>query len=93
VKDRAKWDSKHEIRRLMRGESIILRDERGYDWYEYSIPGNVHFGFVGRAAGFSGFELHGGAGYAEITDPAHDEGSYCCPNYCKGPIHRRYVKK
>lgn len=43
------------------------------DWYEYSIPGNIHYGYVGRAGGFSAFELHLGASYAEITDLAHRE--------------------
>jgi hypothetical protein len=47
------------------------------------MPGNIHFGFVGRAAGFSGEALHLGAGYAEIIDPAHkDRGEACCPQYC-----------
>ena len=43
------------------------------DWFEYTIPGNIHYGYVGRAGGFSASELHFGASYAEITDPAHRE--------------------
>ena len=85
VKNLAKWDPKHMIKRAMGGgESVLLRSSEGSAWYEYSVPGNIHYGFVGRAAGFSGFMLHSGAGYAEITDPVHKErGEACCPQYCK----------
>jgi RHS repeat-associated protein len=89
-KDKAKWDFKHRIDKEL-GRSIVLRHSNGYSWYEYSVPGNIHFGFVGRAAGFSGSLLHGGAGIAEIRDPAHVEaGEACCPVYCRfgwiGPV-------
>ena len=77
VKDKAKWDFKHKIRNELQTESVLLRHGTGYRWYEYSIPGNIHFGFVGRAAGFSGSALHLGAGFAEVTDPAHtDRGEF-----------------
>jgi len=90
VKDRAKWDFKHRIDKEL-GRSIVLRHTGGYRWYEYSVPGNIHYGFVGRAAGFSGSLLHSGAGIAEIVDPAHVEaGEACCPIYCRagwvGPV-------
>jgi RHS repeat-associated protein len=90
VKDKAKWDFKHRVEYEL-DQSIVLRDSNGYRWYEYSVPGNIHYAFVGRAAGFSGSALHAGAGYAEVTDPAHAEaGEACCPVYCRfgwvGPI-------
>ena len=82
VKDRAEWDFKHQIDDEL-GQGIVLRDTNDYRWYEYSVPGNIHYGFVGRAAGFSGSLLHGGAGVAEIKDPAHVEaGEACCPYFC-----------
>jgi RHS repeat-associated protein len=87
VKDRAKWDFKHRILRYLRiekNEGIILRHRGEPHWYEYSVPGNMHFGFVGRAAGFSGLLLHTGAGWAEVRDPAHkQEGEACCPAFCR----------
>jgi RHS repeat-associated protein len=84
VKDKAKWDFKHKIEDELLGQTILLRHDTGYRWYEYSIPGNIHFGYVGRAAGFSGLALHLGAGYAEVTDPAHsDRGEACCPQVCR----------
>jgi RHS repeat-associated protein len=83
VKDKAKWDFKHEIKDVLQGEKIALDAGEELHWYEYSVPGNIHYGFVGRATGFTAFELHGGAGYAEITDPSHEErGEACCPQIC-----------
>lgn len=50
-----------------------------YGWYEYSVPGNIHYGYVGRAAGWSAKSLHFGASLAEIFDPAHRErGEAAC---------------
>ena len=69
--DKAKWDFKHGIKFEM-GESIVLHDNNvGFRWYEYSVPGNIHYGFVGRASGMPGWLLHAGATYAEMKDPAH----------------------
>jgi len=44
----------------------------GDKWFEYSVPGNIHYAYVGRAAGFTPQELHLGASWAEIRDPDHD---------------------
>jgi RHS repeat-associated protein len=87
VKDKAKWDFKHNIEELLRVDKgqggVVLRSPGNPQWYEYSAPGNIFYGFVGRAAGFSGALLHMGAGYAEITDPAYKEsGEVCCPSFC-----------
>jgi len=81
VKDRAKWDFKHSILNKL-GNTIALY-HWGAHWYEYSLPGNLHYGFVGRASGFEGVLLHTGAGIAEIIDPAHQSrGEACCPEIC-----------
>jgi hypothetical protein len=108
VKDRAKWDFKHKIRDEM-GQSVVLFDNN-YDglgnaggsgwWYEYSVPGNIHFGFVGRAAGIPGWLLHLGAGKAEVTDPSHlkreifgykMEDCCPCPGGAAGETCRQYL--
>lgn len=87
VKDKAKWDFKHEVRRILRSDKFALSDGKELQWYEYSVPGNIHYGFVGRAAGFAAWELYAGAGYAEITDPAHvQRGEACCPEFCGYPL-------
>ena len=82
VQDKAKWDFKHKIKSELQAEFIVLFHGIApfdYRWYEYSVPGNIHYGFVGRAAGIPAWLLHGGASYAEITDPAHIEsGEACC---------------
>lgn len=69
VRDRAKWDFKHEILVTM-GDTIQLCHTE-CEWLDYSTPGNIGFGYVGTAVGFSWPELHGGAGKAEAEDPAH----------------------
>ena len=90
VKDKAKWDFKHNIQIELSGKAIVLHDNsEGYRWYEYSVPGNINFGFVGRAAGIPSIILHAGASYAEMKDPAHLSedgrignpfvGEACCP--------------
>lgn len=65
------------------GTAITFFDNKqGYQWYEYSTPGNLFYGHIGSAAGFSGIILHGGASYAGITDPSHTkgkDGNDCCP--------------
>lgn len=63
VKDSALWDFKDKTKAEL-GERIRL----GGDWFEYSTPGNIHYGFVGAAAGFSLPELHAGAGVAQVRD-------------------------
>ena len=76
VEDGARWDFKDQIYDKLIGsederETIMLCHVSGCEWFEYSVPGNIHYGYVGRAAGFSSDTLHLGAGVAEITDPAH----------------------
>jgi len=72
VKDGAVWDFKDEIG-LKLGPGITLcGNGKCYDDIEYSVSGNIHFAYIGVAAGFPGWEIQAGAGYAEITDPAHN---------------------
>jgi hypothetical protein len=68
VRDGARWDFKDAIL-LELGRSIRLCDIHKCHWYGYSVPGNIHYGYVGRAAGFTAVELHAGATYAQQTDP------------------------
>lgn len=87
VKDGAIWDFKDEIG-LRLGPGITLCGTVScYDDIEYSVPGNIHFAYIGVAAGFPGWEIQAGAGYAEIADPAHDPtsqqyvGDYIPPSF------------
>jgi hypothetical protein len=63
VRDGARFDVKDKIL-LNLGHDIKL----GSNWYEYSVTGNILYGFYGSAAGYESEILHKGAGYAQITD-------------------------
>jgi RHS repeat-associated protein len=63
VADRHRWDFKYQIEYKL-GDSIEL----GGEWFEFSTPGNIHYGFVGAAAGFSRTALRIGAGVAQAWD-------------------------
>ena len=87
VKDGAIWDFKDEIG-LKLGPGITLCGSSGcVDDIEYSVPGNIHFAYIGIAAGLPGWEIQAGAAYAEITDPAHNSespqyvGEYISPTF------------
>ncbi len=72
VRAGARWDFKVKIQQEL-GKTIMLCHTEGCEWFEYSVPGNIHYGYVGRAAGFDLRTLHFGASIAEITDPNHWE--------------------
>jgi RHS repeat-associated protein len=79
VGDHRPWDFKHRIDALL-GPGITLCGSSGCEPdIEFSVPGNIHFGFVAREAGYAGVIVNVGAGYAEITDPSHRDPSH--PDY------------
>ena len=41
-------------------------------WWSYEVVANIHFGYVGRAAGFTELELLGGAGVFQLKDHVVD---------------------
>jgi len=63
VKDGARFDVKDKI--LMELGPVV---KLGEYWYEYSITGNILYGFYGLAAGFDEEMLHTGAGVVQVTD-------------------------
>ena len=69
VKDGARFDVKDEIKRQLDTKSIKLGD----NWYEYSTPGNILYGFYGAAAGNNRTVLHAGAGVAQTIDYAQSK--------------------
>ncbi|HUW94651.1 MAG TPA: polymorphic toxin type 44 domain-containing protein [Anaerolineae bacterium] len=74
VADDHTWDFKDQIYSKLGDAVMLRRSGDAYGWYEYSVPGNINFGYAGRAAGFPALALHLGASFAEITDLAHKEG-------------------
>jgi hypothetical protein len=93
VGDGKRWDFKDATRRelelideghrsiwLQTGILMPGRYRTSGDWLEYSVPGNIHYGYVGRASGWSADDLHIGASFAEVTDPDHrDKAQICLP--------------
>ncbi len=63
VRDGSRFDVKDKIFAKL-GHDIKLGD----NWYEYSVTGNILYGFVGSVAGYGEQMLHKGAGYAQMTD-------------------------
>jgi hypothetical protein len=79
VKDGAKYDVKDKIE-LQLGKNTKI----GNNWYEYSTSGNILYGFYGKAAGFTEFELRAGAGAAQLADYNED------PTRGKGDLSTLY---
>jgi RHS repeat-associated protein len=78
VKDGARWDFKDQINREFypvynpKGGIMLCDVVEECRWYEYSMPGNIFYGYVGRAAGFGEWDLRAGAFYAQQMDPEND---------------------
>ncbi len=67
VKGGGPWDFKVDL--TLKGfENVHLAGE----WYFYDIVANIHYGYVGRAGGFSTDALLNGAGVAQITSRTSD---------------------
>jgi hypothetical protein len=75
VKDGAAWDFKDEIGLKLGPGVTLCTSVECYRDIEYSVPGNIHFAYIGAAAGIFDIEIQAGAAFAEITDPAHDPTS------------------
>jgi RHS repeat-associated protein len=69
VADGMKYDVKDNMLEDL-GRTIKI----GNNWYEYSTAGNIIYGFYGKEAGWSDFELYAGAGIAQYDDWKRDEG-------------------
>lgn len=64
VADHQPFDIKRNIGAISNEGAIRM----GADWYEYSTPGNIAYGFYGAAAGYDIFVLRLGAGAAQSKD-------------------------
>jgi RHS repeat-associated protein len=72
VGDHKPWDFKHAVRDFLGPGITLCSNTRCKRDIEFSTPGNIHFGYVAREAGYAGVYVHAGAGYAEWDDPSHD---------------------
>ncbi len=68
VKSGAPWDYKQEVI-----DRFGLSVEIDHKTYRFDILGNIHYGFVGMAAGFGALELKVGAGIANFWDNRKNE--------------------
>jgi RHS repeat-associated protein len=73
VGDKKPWDFKHEIRKRLGKGISLCSNRRCRNNVEYSVPGNIHYGFVAVEAGYWGLVVQAGAGWAEYRDPAHKQ--------------------
>src|SRR5690606_30192065 len=48
--ENAKWNIKIPIQEEL-GDAVILCGTKSCGWFDYSTPGNIHFGFMAAAAG------------------------------------------
>ena len=77
----AEWDIKQKILQELR-QGVILCGEV-CDWYDYSTPGNIHFGYMAGLAGIN-HDIAAVAGGAEEQKDLVSEGKGLHPEYCKG---------
>jgi hypothetical protein len=61
VQNKGPWDFKNNIYKPYRTTGVEVCGQH----YNYDMPGNFHYGFVGAAAGISDFMLHKGAAHAQ----------------------------
>ncbi len=50
--------------KMQLGDELVI----GGEWFEYSTPGNIAYGFLGAALGFTKAEIAIGAGVAQAND-------------------------
>jgi len=88
----ARWDFKNKIsERFLGFDGVRLcHSQTECSWYDSDVPGNLHFGFVGRAAGFFAFELYIGAGDAQQKGDAPEFGEWW--SYFDDPLDTNSIR-
>ncbi len=79
VKEDAVWDHKPKLKeKFVKGSDdyyFPIRNDTEHEFF-YDIWSNVHYGFVGSAAGFDSITLHKYASMSSIGAGKEDEGDY-----------------
>ena len=70
VGDDAVYDVKKVMDQEFGGDAVKIGD----NWFEYSTPGNIIYGFYGAEVGYPDAILYMGAGYAQIGDAWEKDG-------------------
>lgn len=78
VRTGAKWDHKHILEKKLGLKTppdyyFPIRDDNEHEWY-YDVWSNIHYGFVGRAAGFDAQTLQDYAASGYPGAGTNDEG-------------------
>jgi hypothetical protein len=61
VKNGGPWDLKNNVYKPYKNSGVMVSGNK----YDYDMPGNFHYGFVGAAADFDDLILHKAAGVAQ----------------------------
>jgi len=69
------WDHKKAIQRLQ-GDKHWSCDKDKHFLFFYDLWSNIHYGFIGKAAGFTEWELTAGAGVAQLKDNNRSCGAW-----------------
>jgi hypothetical protein len=81
VRQNGDWDHKPKLRSRYNGD--VWYEYEGRDYY-YDIFSNIHYGYVGVAAGFSGDDLLDGAGLEQIASDVLRRRAPSCDPAVKG---------
>lgn len=69
------WDHKKAIQRLQ-GNKLWSCDKSKHILFFYDLWSNIHYGFIGKAVGFTEWELTAGAGVAQLKDNNRSWGAW-----------------
>ncbi len=73
TRDYGVWDLKRNMQDVI-GDSIVLCGEVSCGWFDYSVPGNIHYGFLAAAAGIPRGESYWAAGMLELVGTPFGQG-------------------
>ena len=73
TRDYGIWDLKREMEDVI-GKAVVLCGETSCGWFDYSVPGNIHYGFLAAAAGIPREESYWAAGLLELVGGLFGDG-------------------
>jgi len=86
VRNSGPWDFKNNVYKKFRSSGVVICGRK----YGNDMPGNFHFGFVGRAAGFASVTLQSGAGAAQMKAGTSDRKFWC--TYGDDPVDNDFIR-
>jgi hypothetical protein len=86
VRNHGDWDLKNNVFKAYKKTGLDIAGKH----YDNDMPGNFHFGFVGRAAGFPAVELFWGAGEAQKRAGTSRPEYYC--TYGDDPEDNEFIR-